>query len=208
MALLLRHFNHFSHFNRFNHFAERKPLDQKFRNLLWYSVGIFTLSFIYFIYVWLQAPVVGESETFLTEIGEGLGTAALWAIVFIYGRTLLKLLIGKGKLSQRLIPESAHTPAMSVWKKVLRYLNRTHAHVGIATLALIGLHILFVGFDVSNLFFVAVLLLIVWQGMFGLFLRWRYSPTELKKFSHLVHAQFATGIAIGIFGWFGHLLVG
>jgi len=55
--------------------------------------------------------------------------------------------------------------------------------------------------------FPAVLALVVWQGFFGMFLTWRYSPKELKKFSCLFHAQFLTGIMIGIFAYFGHLLL-
>ena len=31
------------------------------------------------------------------------------------------------------------------------------------------------------LFFILVLLLVVWQGLFGLFLTWQYSPNELKR---------------------------
>jgi hypothetical protein len=57
------------------------------------------------------------------------------------------------------------------------------------------------------LFFPALLGLVVWQGVFGMFLTLRYSPVELKKFSYLVHAQFVTGIAIGVFALFGHVLI-
>jgi len=52
-----------------------------------------------------------------------------------------------------------------------------------------------------------VLALVIWQAIFGLFLTWRYTPVELKKFSYLVHAQFITGIALGVFTFFGHLLI-
>jgi len=70
-------------------------------------------------------------------------------------------------------------------------------------------HISMMGFPRHNhiLFFPALLALVIWQGLFGLFLTWRYSPNELKKFSHVVHAQFITGIAIGVFAFFGHLLI-
>lgn len=63
-------------------------------------------------------------------------------------------------------------------------------------------------FHYSHIFFFPALLgLVIWQGVFGLFLTLRYSLAELKKFSYLVHAQFVTGIAIGIFAWFGHMLI-
>lgn len=185
----------------------RDKMNRKLRNLLWYSAAIFMLSSCYWVYSVWQVPASEKPETFLSEVGEAFGTLSLWAIVFIYARTALKLLIGKGKLSERLIPEIAHDATHSIWRSALRFLNKTHVHIGIATLALFVLHIAFTGFELSNLFFVAVLVLIVWQGLFGFFLRWKYSSADLKKYSYLVHAQFASGITIGIFGWFGHLLI-
>ena len=74
-------------------------------------------------------------------------------------------------------------------------------------MAIILLHLALMGVPLKIFFFPAVLALVVWQGLFGMFLTWRYSPRELKKFSHLVHAQFLTGIMIGIFAYFGHLLI-
>jgi hypothetical protein len=94
-----------------------------------------------------------------------------------------------------------------VFERLLVFLNRTHVYVGIATVAVILLHITLMGVPMRILFFPAVLALVVWQGLFGLFLTWRYTPKELKKFSYLVHAQFVTGIMIGIFAWFGHMLI-
>ena len=72
---------------------------------------------------------------------------------------------------------------------------------------MILLHIGLMGIPMDILFFPAVLALVVWQGLFGMFLTWRYSPRELKKFAYLVHAQLFTGIMIGLFAWFGHLLI-
>ncbi len=179
----------------------------KNQQLIAYTLGITTLSVVYFAYAWFSAPPLQERETFLSEVGEGLGNIAMWAILFIYARTLLKLIVGKGKLSERLIPEYAHQTTVSLWRQALRYLNKTHVHVGIATTAVVLLHIAFSGGMLSNLFFIAVLALILWQGVFGMFLRWKYSPVELKRFSYLVHAQFFTGITMGIFAWFGHMLI-
>ncbi|MGB5606291.1 MAG: hypothetical protein WBN51_07195, partial [Gammaproteobacteria bacterium] len=94
-----------------------------------------------------------------------------------------------------------------VFRQLLGFLDRTHVYVGIATVAVILLHIALMGMPMEILFFPAVLALVIWQGLFGLFLTWRYSPIELKKFSYLVHAQFLTGIMIGMFAFFGHLLI-
>ena len=91
---------------------------------------------------------------------------------------------------------------------MLNLLNKTHLHVGVCAIALIVLHALFMGISDQNAFLYLVLALIAWQGLFGFFLAWRYSPRDLKKVSYLVHAQFLTGIMIGLFSFFGHLLVG
>ena len=177
------------------------------KGVLIYTVTVLIASTVYFIYAYNTYPPIAERETFLSEIGEGFGEIGLWALLFIYARTLLKLLMGKGSLANRLLPDYSPPAAASIFEHLLCYLNRTHVYVGIATVAVILLHIVLMGVPLENLFFQAVLVLVVWQGVFGLFLTWRYSPKELKKFSHLVHAQFVTGISLGLFSWFGHLLI-
>ena len=175
--------------------------------VLIYSTVVAAVSAGYFIYALNVHPPSPERETFLSEIGEGLGEIALWALVFVYARTALKLCIAKGSPAERLIPEEYLGLTQPAVKRLLRFLNRTHVYVGVATVAVILLHIALVGLPMEILFFPAVLALVVWQGLFGAFLTWRYSPRQLKKFSYLVHAQFITGIAIGIFAYFGHILV-
>ena len=173
---------------------------------------IFTLitlivSVAYSVYVLTVQPVGQHHETWLSEIGEFFGEVGLWLFLLIYGRTLLKLGMGKGGPLQRVLPEYSLQPTMGVLKKVLVQLNRTHNYVGIAAIAVTGIHLLLVGFPLEILFFPLALALIVWQGIFGMFLTFRYSPKQLKKFSYLVHAQLFTGIMIGLFTWFGHLLI-
>lgn len=180
---------------------------KNFKGILIYAVTVFIVSLVYFIYAYNTYPAIAENETFLSEIGEGFGEIGLWALLFIYARTLLKLLMGKGALAKRLLPDYSPPVAASLFERLLCYLNRTHIFVGIATVAVILLHIVLMGVPLDNLFFQAVLVLVVWQGLFGMFLTWRYSPKELKKFSYLVHAQFVTGISLGLFSWFGHLLI-
>ena len=178
-----------------------------FKKLIFYTLVVLFVSIVYFIYAYTMYPATPENETFLSEIGEGFGTLGLWGLLFIYGRTVLKLLIGKGTLAKRLLPEYRPLNEVFIFQYLLNFLNKTHNYVGIATIAVILLHIAMVGGLMSNLFFIAVLILVVWQGLFGLFLIWKYLPNELKKFSYLVHAQFFTGIMIGIFSVFGHLLI-
>lgn len=182
-------------------------LSRGLKRILSFTAIVFVISLVYFIYAYLAYPKVPERETFLTEMGEGFGEFGLWLLLFIYGRTLLKILIGKGKIAHRLLPDYRPTSDLPLFEKLLVFLNRTHVYVGITTVAVILLHIAMMGVPMRILFFPAVLALVIWQGLFGLFLSWRYSPVELKKFSYLVHAQFVTGIMIGIFALFGHLLI-
>ena len=177
------------------------------KGILIYTAIVVVASIVYSTYVYTTYPPTPERETFLSEIGEGFGEVGLWALIFIYARTLLKLVMGKGAFAKRILPEYSPPAAASIFQQLLGFLNRTHVYVGIATVAIILLHIVLMGMPMKILFFPAVLVLVVWQGLFGMFLTWRYSPKELKKFSHLVHAQFLTGIMIGIFSYFGHLLI-
>jgi len=182
-------------------------ISKNIKGVLIYTLVVLAVSTMYFIYAYNTYPPIDENETFLSEIGEGFGEIGLWALLFIYARTLLKILMGKGALAKRLLPDYSPPAATSIFEHLLCYLNRTHVYVGIATVAVVLLHIVLMGVPLNNLFFQAVLVLVIWQGLFGMFLTWRYSPKELKKFSYLVHAQFVTGISLGLFSWFGHLLI-
>ncbi|SET01678.1 hypothetical protein SAMN05216326_10963 [Nitrosomonas marina] len=179
------------------------------RNILIYTASVSLISLVYFIYAYSSYPVPEERETFLSEVGEFFGKTGLGLLGFIYLRTVLKLMLGQGKLAQRLLPDYQPPVHSSALEQLLAWMNRTHVYFGIAAIAVMLLHISLM--DISRyshiLFFPALLVLIVWQGLFGMFLAWRYSPAELKKFSHVVHAQFITGIAIGIFAFFGHILI-
>ena len=177
------------------------------KGIIIYTVVVFAAAAVYYLYARSVYPEIPERETFLGEIGEGFGEFGLYALLFIYGRTLLKLLLGKGPMARRLLPEYQPDLNIPALNALLGLLNRTHVYVGIVTVAAILLHIAMMGIPMHILFFPAVLALVIWQGLFGLFLVWRYSPKQLKQFSFLVHAQFVTGIAIGIFAWFGHLLI-
>ncbi|MCA9472401.1 MAG: hypothetical protein MRJ96_15060 [Nitrospirales bacterium] len=177
------------------------------KGLLTYTAIVFVASALYFVYVYTTYPPIPERETFLSEIGEGVGEVGLWALLFIYSRTILKLLMGKGAIAKRILPNHSSPASASMLEHVFGFLDRTHVYVGIATVAVLLLHIALMGLPMNILFFPAILGLVVWQGLFGMFLTWRYSPKELVKFSYFVHAQFFTGILIGIFSLLGHLLI-
>ena len=180
---------------------------KKLKQLLLFTACVFLTSLGYFLYIFPNRPEDSEHETFLREMGEVFGTFGVWALVIIYGRTLVKLAIGQGGFAQRLVPDEVDVSAIFPFKTLLNVLNRTHVFVGVAAIAVILLHIAMVGLHADILFFPAVLALVLWQGVFGFFLTWRFSPQELKKAAYVVHAQFLTGIMIGIFSLFGHLLL-
>ena len=77
-----------------------------------------------------------------------------------------------------------------------------------AVVALVLLHIGLMGLHAHIWLFPIVLALVLWQAGFGLFLNLKQAPRDLKRLSFQVHAQLITGIAIGIFAHFGHLLIG
>ena len=177
------------------------------KSLIVYTLIVVAVSAAYYVYLHNVHPPTPERETLLSEIGEVFGEIALWVLGFIYFRTILKVIMGKGAIARRLLPEYSPPPAASQLNKFLAYLNRTHIYVGIAGVAVVVLHVALMGLPLDILFFPVVLALVVWQGLFGMFLSWKFTPTELKRFSYLVHAQFSTGILIGVFAYFGHLLV-
>ena len=68
-------------------------------------------------------------------------------------RTILKLFMGKGPLAKRLIPDYTAPLTVSIFQRLLNFLNKTHVYFGIATIAVVLLHIFLVGGLMSNLFF-------------------------------------------------------
>ena len=75
-----------------------------FKRLALYTLVILIVSVVYFIYAYTLYPPTPERETFLSEIREGFGELGLWGLLFIYGRTVLKLLMGRGALAKHLLP--------------------------------------------------------------------------------------------------------
>jgi len=183
-------------------------MSRSLRIFVFYSAVVLVVAVAYYVYVVSTGTPGPERETFLSDIGEGIGEVALWAFVAIYARTALKLLLGKGPLARRLLPDYAPpVHGGAVLQRFLAYLDRTHVYLGIAAAALTLIHIGLMGLHPEIWFFPVVLALIVWQTAFGFFLRWRRMPRDVKRWSYSVHAQLTTGVAISIFAYFGHLLL-
>ncbi len=53
------------------------------KGIIVYTTVVFLMSFVYFLFVKNVYSVGAERETFLSEIGEGLGGIGLWLLLFI-----------------------------------------------------------------------------------------------------------------------------
>lgn len=169
---------------------------------------MFSISLVYFIYYQLTYVPPPEHKGLLAEIGEGFGAILVYALVLLYCRGGLKLLLNHGPLWDRFLPQVIPDQTRSWGQKLLRLLNRSHPLVGGIAILLVLLHALLVGTQRANPFLWLTIAVMLWQGGFGLFLRFRQTPQSLRKHAYLVHAQLVTGGLILIFGAFGHLLTG
>lgn len=162
----------------------------------------------------LIAPRPGAlpEESFRHEVGESVGVILAWIFGVIYGRTLLKIILRQGPLLERLLPEGiSDKPVRLAGNSLLRFLDRSHPYVGVIAVLLVFGHALLMGLTQANLLLQAIVALALWQFFFGLFLLRRYQTVfmkNLKRYGYLAHSQLYTGISIGVFALFGHLLVG
>ncbi|GAM09581.1 hypothetical protein OR1_01861 [Geobacter sp. OR-1] len=178
------------------------------QGLIPFAIVVVIMSSLLFVYLYLGREPVAEAEGFRAELAEGFGSAGLWALAIIYGRSVLKMALNEGTLLERFIPVYYQELSVSASRKVLNILNRTHKHVGAFAVAILAGHAALMGTVRWNLFLEMVLALLVWQGVFGLFLVVRFPPASLRRYGYLVHAQLFSGVMIGVFAGFGHLLVG
>lgn len=162
-------------------------------------------------YVLFAAPASHQDlPHWRKELGEFAGGTLGWAFAIIYGRTMLKIILRKGPLLQRVLPESSRGEITSYGKKLLSFLNTTHPYLGIISVVLLFSHAYLVGLDQANALLKTIFILALWQFCFGLFLLSRYQIVFLnkaKRYGYMAHSQLYTGIAIGILALFGHLLV-
>ena len=172
-----------------------------------YSGAVLVVALAYYAWLVSALPKTPENETWLSELGEGLGEFAMWLFIFIYVRTGLKLLLGKGPMARRLLPEYKAPSSLSGLQRVIALLDRTHIYFGVAAVAFALIHIGLMGLHLHILSFPLVLALVIWQAAFGSMLTWRGAPSSAKRWSYAVHAQLVTGVAIGVFAYLGHLLI-
>jgi len=168
---------------------------------------VFGLSLVYFYSVYSKGGLSVPNNS-LSYLGDAIGVIGLIALILVYSRTLLKITVQKGTLSKRLEPlEAKGVKVEPYMKRTLRLSNVLHPYLGGIAVIAILLHCFFTSSFMNNWLLRAALILIAWQGFFGLMLKFRFVPSFLRKNSHLVHAQFFTGILLLILAGLGHLLL-
>ena len=156
------------------------------------------------IFLFLQ----GRGDDIDSALGEVLGPAGLFLLVFIYTRTAFKLLVRKGSFWERLALFNVdYGKIKTASEKILFYLNKSHPYFGAAAIAVVYSHCYLISRFYNLLPLRIVLALLAWQGVWGLVLKTRTAPAFLKKRGHLFHAQWITGLLILIFAGLGHYLL-
>ena len=82
------------------------------KKVILFAAAVFVISLVYYVYAYTAYPPIPENETFWTEVGEGFGEIGLYGLLFIYARTLLKIILGKGAIAHRLLPD--YSPDLSI----------------------------------------------------------------------------------------------
>lgn len=161
------------------------------------------------VYALWRGPVhYREKETLFNEIGKGLGNLGFGALALLYLRGPLKFVVSKEKFWQRLEPlEITYQDVKTVAGKILFLLNKTHAWLGVFAIAAIFLHCYLTNLFLDNLLLRLVLVVMAWQGIFGLFLKLSFAPAALKRKSYLFHSQLISGVILLLLAAFGHLLL-
>ncbi|MBU0486164.1 MAG: hypothetical protein KKB30_16790 [Proteobacteria bacterium] len=177
------------------------------QGLIPFSILVVGISSLLFLYLYLGKEPTVEIHGFRKEVAEIFGMAGFCALALIYGRSILKLILNEGTFLQRIIPDDHYDRSLSASRKLLAFLNRTHKHVGATAIVIMATHALLMGPARWNPFLISVLCLLAWQGIFGIFLVVRFPINTLKKHGRMAHAQLYTGVMIGVFAAFGHLLV-
>lgn|GEM_PF-443283 len=189
-------------------------LTRENRHFIIFTGVVIVASVVYAGWVFAQGGTSYiDQDSALSELGESLGVIGFWALGLIYGRTLLKLILRRQDFWQRLAPieETEFSPAVNSLRRILQYaliyLTRYHSYIGVMAVVTIFLHCYLTSALVDNLLLRAVLVIMAWQGVFGLFMKLKFTPQVLKQKGHLIHAQFSTGILILILAGLGHMIL-
>lgn len=185
-------------------------LIKKNLGLIFFSILTLVFSIWYALYVSSNGGIEYEgSETLLGSFGNMLGQLGFFALALVYGRSVLKLLIGQASFWKRLEPINLEILDLKKYSvKILVVLNKTHSYLGVLAIALIFLHCYLIGSYQDNLLLQLVLVLMAVEGVSGFAIKLKYAPAQLRQKSYLVHRQFTIGVMILILAGLGHLILG
>lgn len=182
------------------------------KNLLLIVFTIITLIFSlgYVEYISLRGGLeYVKTRTALGKFGNTLGVIGFFALTLAYARSVLKIIVRTDTFWKRLEP--LHPEQFEVKKistKILIFLNKTHSYLGVLAIALIFMHCYLTGSYLDNLLLQIVLVLLAVEGISGFVLKLKYTTTELRQKSFLIHHQFLIGIMLVILAILGHLILG
>lgn len=179
--------------------------DPNFR-LIIFTIFVTIVSVVYILYLHSKGGASYIVSVGLNEFGKSLGSFGFFTMWFVYSRSVMKLIVQKGSIVQRLNPVGERPAFASDLWDVLNILNKAHPYLGLSSIALIYLHGYLVLPFLNNLPLLLVLALLAWQGFFGILLKLKFTPAFLKSRSYLIHTQFYTAAMILILAVLGHTL--
>lgn len=179
---------------------------------IWLFAFIFiniALFFVYYSYIQSSGGIANvDRHSWLGQLGKNLGTLGFLALALVYGRTILKLIVREDSFWKRLEPfHMDYSQVKTLLGKILFYLNKTHAYLGVVSISLIFAHCYFTPGYLDNILLFLILILMAMQGISGLLLEVRYPLPEIKRESYLFHSQIVVGALIFFLAILGHLLV-
>ena len=167
----------------------------------------FSKFFIFFLTMLLIASFVNAEKYGDDDPGEFFAVLGFTCLVISYGRTMVKITVNKGGLFERLAPLDTDGKVKTFYDFFMKILNKTHPYVGAIAIISIFLHCYYTGSFLDNFLLRLVLVVMAWQGIFGLLIKTNFLPAKIRGKSYLIHSQFFTGILILILAGLGHLMI-
>lgn len=168
---------------------------------------IITIAGIAYVYS-VGGPSEIPRKSFLNQFGKSLGVFGFFALALVYSRTVLKLIISKGNLQKRLEPFNVdYFQIKTFLGRILFWLNKTHGYLGVLAISFIFLHCFFTNSLMDNVLLIAILFLMLFEGITGIILEIQIFSSNIKRRSYLLHSQFFVGILILFLAIFGHALL-
>jgi len=167
-------------------------------------------SFLVLIYFYTIGTGMDISFPFAYKyrfLGEGLGGLALWTLVAVYFRSVLKIAI-KHKWLDRLY--DLLSLKEEKYKKIpmllLKYLTVYHPIIGFIAFTSLTLHCIFSSNFINIPILRTVLILMITQGILGILIKIKL-PSFIRKKVYSWHTNLNFVVLIAIFAAIGHLFV-